>query len=214
MKLINTDGLALIGPGSEWFWTALSGLILAVTFIAIYRQLRLQRNAATIAQVESLTMEWSSERMNRAILTFLLAVEAGVEPGDIPEAPLFVIGDFFEKMAYLVRMRTVDVRLLHENLSPQVQAWWARMRPTVLAWRERPGDRDVYTSVEELTAIMARMDVARGWSFRTDGEYLATRLPGLIAQVRGNLEIHEALRAVPIQFTSVPVPVSIVRDAR
>jgi hypothetical protein len=23
VTLINTDGLALIGPGSEWFWTAL-----------------------------------------------------------------------------------------------------------------------------------------------------------------------------------------------
>jgi hypothetical protein len=35
VKLINTDGMAFIGPGSEWFWTALSGLVLAVTFIAI-----------------------------------------------------------------------------------------------------------------------------------------------------------------------------------
>lgn len=28
MKLINTDGMALIGPGSEWFWTAVSWIIL------------------------------------------------------------------------------------------------------------------------------------------------------------------------------------------
>ena len=42
MKLINTDGMSFIGPGSEWFWTAVSGLVLAVTFIAIYRQLRTQ----------------------------------------------------------------------------------------------------------------------------------------------------------------------------
>jgi hypothetical protein len=41
--LINTEGSALIGPGSEWFWTAVSGAVLAVTFLAIYRQLRLQR---------------------------------------------------------------------------------------------------------------------------------------------------------------------------
>ena len=39
MQLINTDGMALIGPGSEWFWTALTGLILAITFFANYRQL-------------------------------------------------------------------------------------------------------------------------------------------------------------------------------
>ena len=43
MKLINTDGMALIGPGSEWLWAALTGLVLAGTGVAIYRQLRMQR---------------------------------------------------------------------------------------------------------------------------------------------------------------------------
>jgi hypothetical protein len=33
----------IIGPGSEWFWTALQFTALAVTFIAIYRQLRTQQ---------------------------------------------------------------------------------------------------------------------------------------------------------------------------
>jgi hypothetical protein len=42
VTLINTDGLALIGPGSEWFWTALQFTALAITFIAIYRQLQAQ----------------------------------------------------------------------------------------------------------------------------------------------------------------------------
>ena len=42
MTLINTEGLALIGPGSEWFWTALQFTVLATTFIAIYRQLQAQ----------------------------------------------------------------------------------------------------------------------------------------------------------------------------
>ena len=39
MKLINTDGMSFIRTGSEWFWTALSGVVLAVTFLGIYRQL-------------------------------------------------------------------------------------------------------------------------------------------------------------------------------
>ena len=54
MQLINTDGMALIGPGSEWFWTALTGLILAITFFAIYRQLSIARSAtATPAAIDS-----------------------------------------------------------------------------------------------------------------------------------------------------------------
>jgi hypothetical protein len=151
--------------------------------------------------------------MDRAYLAFLFAVEAGVDPGDLPEAPLMLIGDFFNKTSYLVRTRTVNVNLLHENLSGQWQAMWARMRPTVLVWRARPGNEHMYSDVEELASTMARMDARSGWSFRTDGDYLASRLPGLIAQVRGNIEIHEALRAVPVQFTSVPVPVRVVREA-
>jgi hypothetical protein len=43
VTLINTEGLALIGPGSEWFWTALQFTVLAITFFAIYRQLQGQR---------------------------------------------------------------------------------------------------------------------------------------------------------------------------
>jgi hypothetical protein len=43
MEIINTDGMALIGPGSEWFWTALQFTALAITFVAIYRQLRTQQ---------------------------------------------------------------------------------------------------------------------------------------------------------------------------
>ena len=43
MKFINTDGMAFIGPGSEWFWTMLQFLALAITFYAIYRQLRGQQ---------------------------------------------------------------------------------------------------------------------------------------------------------------------------
>ena len=42
VKFINTDGMALIGPGSEWFWTMLQFVALAITFYAIYRQFRAQ----------------------------------------------------------------------------------------------------------------------------------------------------------------------------
>ena len=44
MNLINTDGMAIIGPGSEWFWTALQFAALAITFFAIYRQLKAQHH--------------------------------------------------------------------------------------------------------------------------------------------------------------------------
>ena len=59
VKLINIDGMALIGPGSEWLWTAVSGLVLAVTFIAFYRQLRRQNAANAVARIVALQGEWT-----------------------------------------------------------------------------------------------------------------------------------------------------------
>ena len=41
--LINTDGLAFFGPGSEWFWSMLQFAVVAITLYAIYRQLRAQQ---------------------------------------------------------------------------------------------------------------------------------------------------------------------------
>jgi hypothetical protein len=37
------EELVFIGPGSEWFWIALQFVALAITFYAIYRQLRIQQ---------------------------------------------------------------------------------------------------------------------------------------------------------------------------
>ena len=92
VKLINADGMALIGPGSEWFSTAVSGLVPAVTFIAIYRQLRLQRNAAAIEQMAALNREWESEQMVRAKLAVLLALRDASDAKHLPAA--VVVGDF------------------------------------------------------------------------------------------------------------------------
>jgi hypothetical protein len=35
--------MIFLGPGSEWFWAAATGVILAATLVAIYRQLLMQR---------------------------------------------------------------------------------------------------------------------------------------------------------------------------
>ena len=61
MTFINTEGMSFIGPGSEWFWTAISAVVVAVTLLAIFRQVRLQRSAAAIEQLNDIMREWSSE---------------------------------------------------------------------------------------------------------------------------------------------------------
>ena len=47
MNLVNTDGLVLFGPSSEWFWS-MAQLVVAVTLVGIYSQLRIARSAKRI----------------------------------------------------------------------------------------------------------------------------------------------------------------------
>ena len=105
MKIINTDGMSFIGPGSEWFWTALSGIVLAVTFLTIYRQLRIARSASAREQLESTGREWTSETVRALFsLEVLLARRDSLDPASIPSsAALVEITGLWDDTAALVR---------------------------------------------------------------------------------------------------------------
>ena len=130
MKLINTDGMAFIGPGSEWFWTAVSGLVLAVTFLAIYRQLRLQASQAAVEQLDAVTREFFSERMMRHQLAVLLAMQAGVDRAHLPVASAAVVADYFDKLGKLARDGHVDLKNI-EGMALISLTWWATLEPFI-----------------------------------------------------------------------------------
>jgi hypothetical protein len=113
MRFINTDGMSFIGPGSEWFWTALSGVVLAVTFIAIFRQLVLARGASAREQLESIGREWNTERFALCQLGVLLARRDSLDPASIPSSAALEIAGFWQRIAALVRGGHLDPKLLH-----------------------------------------------------------------------------------------------------
>ncbi len=210
MKLINTEGLALVGPGSEWFWTAVSGLVLAVTFIAIYRQLRLQRDAAAIEQVNGLLTEWSSERMARAKLTVLLALDAGTDPLDLPNRAVSHVGYFWQRVGYLAQGGHMDRGLVYEHLGSQIQDWWTWLGPGVLADREASHDPEVWRGFQWLAGDASARDADRGMPER-DAAALAKSIPRYIEHFQQAIELEEALRTVSIRLPATPIPVTNVR---
>lgn len=202
MKLINLDDLVFLGPGSEWFWSAVSAIVVAVTLVAIYRQLRLQRNAAAIEQIESITREWKSERMARAYLDVLLALQSGTKPGDLPASSVDMIGNLWETVGYLARRGHVDRLLVHTHLSIQLERTWIRLQPTVLVYREQDGP-SIWTDFEWLHAAMKELDAKRGVTNALDPEAMAVMLPRHIDVVRRTIAAEEVLRTVPVRVLEV-----------
>ena len=134
MKLINTDGMALLGPGSEWFWTMLQFIALAITFYAIYRQLRAQRSASVFEQMAAWHREWEDVRFTREKLVFLLEMEGREVADGLPRSGA-TVGNWCERLGYLVangHLRSIDV---WHDMRPSVGWWWALVRNEALKAR-------------------------------------------------------------------------------
>lgn len=162
MTLINTDGLALIGPGSEWFWSMLQFVIVAITLLAIYSQVRLQASAAAIDQIDRVSREWESESLNRDRLAVLTALHDRTDPFVEATAATASVAGFFERLGFLVRWGHVDETLVNEYLGNSVQNFWAYLQPTLLTMRRAGQDEKIYEHFEWLTGRIATKEGGPG----------------------------------------------------
>ena len=197
MKLINTDGMAFIGPGSEWFWTALSGIILAVTFLAIWRQLRIQTSQAAVEQLDTVMRDFFSERMLGHQLALLLALQAGVDREHLPEGSAAAIYNYFNKLGRLARDGHVDLENI-EGMAGLGRVWWATLEPHIRRMQATIGPASTQDPfawlVGKFTEIMERAGVTTTY----DEAYLRDSLDRRLAIVRDMLRVGQSLRTVII----------------
>jgi len=195
VTLINTEGMSFIGPGSEWFWTALGVIIAAVTLLGIYRQLRLQRGAGAIEQMESIHREFQSEQMSRARLAVLVALRDGDDPTSLPPAAND-IANFWERVGYLVRAGHVDRTLVNQYFDASIRAWWGWLAPATFVARQRDDDPALHEHFEWLAGLMTEMDRKAGKTATFDEANRASLVPLYIERNREVVRIAEESRAV------------------
>jgi hypothetical protein len=207
VKLINTDGMVLIGPGSEWFWTAISGIVLAVTFLGIYRQLRIARSANAFEQMTRIGNQWDSERLTRHRLEILVALQEGVKPEHVPDGATGLIRDFWDDVAALVRAGHVDPRLVYQTLRAPCRGWWNTLAPYIHRLRVETADPRLSEHFEWLAGVMAEMERKAGvTSHYADEAQLTSTLDMRIRRTRGEIPVAEELRAVIIRPMSPAAP--------
>jgi hypothetical protein len=183
VKLINTDGLAFIGPGSEWFWTAVSGIVLAVTFVAIYRQLALARGANAFAQLGALVDEWNGERLIRKRLDVLVALRDGAAPADIPDSPASAIANFWEKVGALVRAGHVDRSVIAEGFVG-ANDWWGILAPWVVKVRTEDANPNFWENFEWHVGTLVRIHPATAFDQQRFDRALEQRIRANEADLR------------------------------
>jgi hypothetical protein len=194
MQLVNWQG-ALIGPGSEWFWSMAQFVVVTITLIGIYFQFRLQRAATTFEQLNRLQEQWAAEPLTRAKLQAVRAIHAG---DLVPDAPTGLIGNFCEGVASLVRHGHANARVVYETMGPSIITYWVLHEDTVQHLRERDTDPTLFAHFEWLAhtflALAAQDGVEAG---AYDRAALIRTLPEGIEALKERIRIAEDSRAVP-----------------
>ena len=191
MTLINTNGMSFIGPGSEWFWTAISGIVLAITFFAIYRQLRAQRAANAFEQLTTMFEEWTAERLTRKRLTVYVALRDGRPLSDLPSDAAGAIVDHWETLAGLVRAGHVPLPLVDGMFGNTVNMWWQIVGPFNAKTRIELLDSDIGVDFEWLAARVTGTAPPM-----SDPEFRQKNLERFIAGQEAALRDLEAMRTV------------------
>jgi hypothetical protein len=166
VTLINTNGMAFIGPGSEWFWTALSGLVLAITFFAIYRQLRLQRSQAAIAQVTAIRAEWTSKTERHTRLAALIDLEHRAPADGMPPSA-YGPSNWFDRQGYLVQKGHLDLEEASSIFTDDLLFWWTICEPFVRQDRAHYGIGQILGDFEFFATEAGRL-----WKAEKGSAYL------------------------------------------
>jgi len=192
VKLINTNGLALIGPGSAWFWSALTVVALSTTFFAVYRQLRAQHAANAFEQLQTLTDQWYSERMRHLRLRLALALQQGDDPDT--EFLAASVASFFDRLDFLHRRGYLATEVLFSSFGEDVVRWWTVMGGPIAHWRSEYGAQEV-AGFERLAGEMRALMAQRGIpEFKTDPASVAERLHGIVVGQTQALRIEREIQ--------------------
>ena len=183
MKLISTDEMVFIGPGSEWFWTAVSGIVLAVTFVAIYRQLTIARSENAFTQLNALVDEWQGERLVRKRLGILVAIRDGAAPADIPHSPAAAVANYWEKVAALARAGHVSPSLIAEGLGA-ADGWWGILAAWVSKVRMEDANPRLFEHFEWLAATLVQLHPELAFDQQSFERTFGDRLVAVEADLR------------------------------
>lgn len=179
--------LHLFGPGSEWFWAMAQFVVVAVTLLAIYRQLKAQGAANAFARIGMLEEQWAGRAFQLARLR--AAIRLRTESVGEMDSAMIMIANYLENLAILRRDGHLTLGEIDDTWSVPVQMWWAFLRPVIEQQRARDGNPRMHLGLERLAADLHRLDVRQvGHGLDLTPDKLPAWLDEQIRRARAALE--------------------------
>ena len=155
--MVQVLGFTILGPGSEWFWAMAQLIVITVTLIAIYRQVKAQGAANAFARISLLEDTWRSRPMTLARLR--AAIRLRYEQVDRLDAAAMEVANFLENLAILERDGHLTLGEIDDTWGTSLQIWWAFLAPVVAAQRTADANPRMYGGIERLAVRLREVDV-------------------------------------------------------
>jgi hypothetical protein len=206
MGLIHTDGLVLLGPGSEWLWIALQFIALSITGLAIFRQVRAQAWSNSLSMGVRLADEFRVE-LTRFKLASLMDVARF--PGTMTPA-VEKVGDWFDATAAGIDQGYIPARMGYQQWGAVGQMYWAAFAPAVAERRKtEPGYwKDWQRWIEDAVARDRKAGTPQDVNAAPLARWISWAIAGYIETLRME---EEAKRGV-IPVWPIPEPPSESTD--
>lgn len=161
MNLVNWNGSAIFGPGSEWFWSMAQFSVVVVTLVGIYRQLHAQASANALGRLEALSRHWESRLLTLARVRTAMSLRYGErQPGMSMEMVRVV--DFFIDLGNLHEEGHISMKEIERNWGTSLQVWTALLRDPIREEREIDRDPALYDGLDDLAATLHARRLVRG----------------------------------------------------
>jgi hypothetical protein len=149
----------IIGPDSSWFWTMVQGIIVSVSAVLIYRQLKAQHFGNMLGAMATLDERWATEEMFKGRET--LCLKYGKNDLEIDDQIGRVL-DFFEQMGLYLKKRAFTQDVIWEFYSYNIKYYWAIAEPLIKEFRSSTKDQTYYVWFEWLKTKMMEEDKSMG----------------------------------------------------
>ena len=167
-------------------------MVVAITFLAIYRQLTAQQSANIFEQLNTIEAQWQGATLSYQRLYLLIELEGRpIEEGS-PLLSRSVVG-WFENLATLLLKGRVDTKEVAATLHEPIPWSWTTMKPYI-QWDRRTQPRDL-AGFEELAARMAAIWVGDFGKPYQPLMSIGDRIDGTIQSIERKRDIEQ--RVIP-----------------
>jgi hypothetical protein len=161
MNLVNWQGSAFFGLGSEWFWSMAQFIVVVATLFGIYRQLRAQSGSNSLARIEAFYDRYTSKEMLVAKLNVAIKLRYG-DPVAEMNARMDPIAMFFDILYDQHQAGFMTAKEIEDRFGGGAQVWWRLLRPAIEGSRAIENEPLLYEGFQRIDAICGERAVKRG----------------------------------------------------